>query len=435
VTALRRRTGSYRMRLALMIFAIAGMNIGYTAILPFLPQIQRQLRLTPVLLTAFLLAYPAAKIVTQAWLGGRMTDRYGPAATAALAWTVGAAGMTLIALAGSPRTALLGGPATAICGRLVWGTADGLGVPAIYRAAGLMSDHYDVPVARLRAAVGAGAVLTLALGPVLAGIVQLFAGFSMVLLIGALLSLLGAVSAAYAMRFPGSRRSSEPASAVGSKQVTQPGQLLPLVAFGFFELILNLLFGATEPLVPLYESRHAQDPASRSAFILAAGLGVWVVVTLLSGRGPDWVRRPGVGIASLALLAVSCVGLSRLWILPLGLAAITLFMVAQGHGYLVARAGIDAYTDGSGTVWGRFNAIGDVGFLVGPLAAMTAYAVAREFAFALLGAGTLAAAAAYALLCAVLGRRQALAAADAWPEAGSSAAQPQPQPQSASSGR
>jgi hypothetical protein len=232
------------------------------------------------------------------------------------------------------------------------------------------------------------------------------------------------------MRMPGTAPRSRPADVPGSGEVPGVGWLLPLATFGFFELVLNLLFAATEPLVPLYVAGQSHDPTGRSALILTGGLGVWVLVTLLSGRGPDWLRGPGAGIASLALLAVSCLGLSWLRILPLGLAAIAVFMLAQGHGYLVARTGIDAHTDASGAIWGRFNAIGDVGFLVGPLAAVTAYTTAGELAFGLLGAGTIAAAAAYALLCAVLGRRRALAGAAARPQVGSSASHAQSAPSS-----
>ncbi len=405
----------YRARFGLMIFSIAGMNIGYTAVLPFLPQIQRELRLTPTLLTVFLLAYPVAKALTQWFLGGRATDRLGPAATAAAALTSGAVGMGIIALAH--------GPDLANAGRLVWGLGTGLGIPAIYRATGLMAARYDVPVARLRAGVGAGAVLTLALGPVVAGVVQTFAGFRTVLLVGAALSLLGAGTAAFALRLPRDS-AAEVAAGPASDATAQPtaavrGSVLPLVIFAGYELTLNLLFAAAEPLVPLYVAEHRPDSAGYSALVLGVGLGVWVVATLLSGIARPWLRSPAAGTVSLLVLAASCVALTNVSALPIGLTAIAVFMLAQGHGYLVARDGIDNHTDASGTVWGRFNAIADIGFLLGPPAAVAAYTHVGKFAFPVLGATTAIAAAAFAGASVVLLRaRTALRARHARARAG-----------------
>jgi DHA1 family multidrug resistance protein-like MFS transporter len=382
-------TAGLRVRFGLMIFAIAGMNIGYTAILPFLPEMQRELHLTPALLTVFLLAYPAAKALTQWFLGGRLTDRWGAAATAAVALTCGAAGMGIIAVATESGLAN--------AGRLVWGLGTGLGIPAVYRATGQLAERYDVPVARLRAGLGAGAVLTLALGPLVAGVVQAFAGFRMVLVFGALLSLLGAVAAGFALRLPAEPPAASAADgAVGREGALARSFVLPLVVFSGYELMLNLLFAAAEPLIPLYIAGHQHDSTGRAALVLGVGLGVWVIATLLSGRGSDRLRTPAAGLVSLVLLAVSCIGLAQVDVLPVGLVAIAVFMLAQGHGYLVARTGIDTHTDASGVVWGRFNAIADIGFLLGPPVAVAAYTQVGELAFPVLGGGTLIATAVFA---------------------------------------
>lgn len=384
----------YRSRFALIIVAIAGMNIGYTAILPFLPQLQGELGLGPAMLTVFLLAYPVAKIISQWALGGRLTDSWGPAPTAAVAWLAGAAGMGLIALAD--------GAGLSVAGRLVWGAGTGLGIPAIYRATGLIADHYQVPVARLRSVVGAGAVLTLAMGPAVAGVVQLFAGFRVVLLIGAALSVAGAATVAYAMRLPAAPQ--KPSSAA-PEQPPSPEPvpaaktrvwMLPLLVFASYELILNLLFAASEPLVPLYVAGGEDDPTGKSALILGVGLAVWVVSTLLSARVPERYRSPAAGTVSLLVLAGSCLAMSEIGDLGIGLMAFVVFMVAQGHGYLVARDGIDKYTDASGTVWGRFNAIADIGFLLGPVLAVAAHSWVGHLAFPVVGVVALLSAAAFA---------------------------------------
>ncbi|MFC6083854.1 MFS transporter [Sphaerisporangium aureirubrum] len=384
-------TMGYRVRFALIIVAIAGMNIGYTAILPFLPQLQGELGLGPVMLTVFLLAYPVAKIISQWALGGRLTDGWGPAPTAAVAWLGGAAGMGLIAVAD--------GAELAVAGRLVWGVGTGLGIPAIYRATGMLAEHYDVPVAKLRSIVGAGAVLTLAMGPAVAGAVHLFAGFRVVLLFGAALSVAGAATVAYAMRLPAGRGEAATAASVPEPAAVPAGRgwALPLFVFALYELILNLLFAASEPLVPLYVAGGEQDPTGRSALILGVGLGVWVVSTLLSARVSERLRSPAAGTVSLIVLAGSCLAMSEIGDLGIGLMAFVVFMVAQGHGYLVARDGIDKYTDASGTVWGRFNAIADVGFLLGPVVAVAAYSWVGHLAFPVVGVIALAAAGAFAL--------------------------------------
>ncbi|MEO3809925.1 MFS transporter [Sphaerisporangium sp. B11E5] len=379
----------YRSRFALIIVAIAGMNIGYTAILPFLPQLQGELGLGPVMLTVFLLAYPVAKIISQWALGGRLTDRWGPAPTAAVAWIGGAAGMGLIAVAD--------GADLAVAGRLVWGVGTGLGIPAIYRATGMIADHYQVPVARLRSIVGAGAVLTLAMGPAVAGVVHLFAGYRVVLLVGAALSLAGAGTVAYAMRLPAA--AAPRAATAGESTPASAGRrgwALPLFVFALYELILNLLFAASEPLVPLYVAGGEEDPTGKSALILGVGLAVWVVSTLLSARVPERLRSPAAGTVSLLVLAGSCLAMSEIGDLGIGLIAFVVFMVAQGHGYLVARDGIDKYTDASGTVWGRFNAIADVGFLAGPVLAVAAHSMVGHLAFPVVGVVALVAAAAFA---------------------------------------
>jgi MFS family permease len=399
----------YRVRFTLIIVAIAGMNIGYTAILPFLPQLQRELGLGPVMLTVFLLAYPVAKIISQWALGGRLTDRWGPAPTAAVAWLGGAAGMALIAVAD--------GGALAVAGRLVWGAGTGLGIPAIYRATGMMADHYQVPVSRLRSIVGAGAVLTLAAGPAVAGVVHLFAGFRVVRLIGAGLSVAGAATVVYAMRLPTTpARTSAPVTAPvpGSPEPAGRGRgrgrawVLPLFVFASYELILNLMFAAAEPLVPLYVAGGEEDPTGRSALILGVGLGVWVVSTLLSARVSERLRSPAAGTVSLLVLAVSCLAMSEIGELGIGLIAFMVFMVAQGHGYLVARDGIDKYTDASGTVWGRFNATADIGFLLGPIVAVAAHTWVGHLAFPVVGVIALAAAGAFALAAGRLHRATTL---------------------------
>ncbi|MDH2429191.1 MFS transporter [Sphaerisporangium sp. TRM90804] len=393
-------TSGYRPRFALMIFAIAGMNIGYTAILPFIPELQGELGLTPALLTVFLIAYPVAKIVSQWALGGRLTDRWGPAPTAVVAWLSGTAGMALIAVAD--------GPWAAVAGRLVWGVGTGLGIPAIYKATGMMADHYGVPVSKLRSFVGAGAVLTLALGPVVAGLVQIFAGFRVVLLAGAALSVAGAVTAAYAMRVPAATPTAGVAEAPAPAGARSGGWGMPLLVFGLYELILNLLFAASEPLVPLYVAGSQHDATGRSALILGVGLAVWMLATLLSGRVSERLRSPAAGTVSLVVLGGSCLAMTEIGDLGIGLLAFVVFMVAQGHGYLVARDGIDRYTDASGTVWGRFNAIADVGFLVGPVVAVAAYSSVERLAFPLVGAVALVAAAGFALAASRLRRRTTL---------------------------
>lgn len=381
MTLVGKRLG-FSAHLAVLLVTVVGTNIGYTALFPYLPRLSAHLGLTSAGLAAFLSGFAVAKIVGQP-LGGVLVDLWGLRTTAAagLAWAV--LGMAMVTVASSAYPA--------IAGRLVWGAADGVLTPVLYRALMVVAAEHGRDPTIGYSRLGSVAVLSLAGGPLVVGLVHPFVGYQAVLGAAAGLTLLNAVVAWLVL--PG-RAGSAPAPETAAPGVDGLWRLLrAIVFFGVVDLVANLIWGAMEPTVPLYLNRVDHDPTGRAAWVLGLGMAVFAVANPLLARLPESWRRPRTASLGLVVLGASCVLLGKVAVPAVGFAAIALFMGAQAYVYLLARTGVQQYGGGSGKAWGIFGMCSDAGQVWGPLAGVFLFQSVGTGAFPVLGIGTVLAAA------------------------------------------
>ncbi|MEV0899223.1 MFS transporter [Actinoplanes sp. NPDC049802] len=381
----------YSGRLAFLLTTIVGTNIGYTALLPYLPRLSERLGLTATTLTMFLVGFALAKVAGQP-LGGFLADIWGLRTTALLGLTTAAAGMVLIIVAESAYPA--------IAGRLIWGAADGVLTPVLYRALTVISAEHGRDPASGYAKLGSVAVLSFAGGPFLVGLVHPFAGYQAVLAGTAALTVVNAVAAWFVL--PDRARSRPAEDEPASGPVRWATMLRAVAFFGIIDLFANLLWAAMEPLVPLYLELTHPDPTGRSAWVLGFGMVVFAAANPLIAKLPGRWRMPRMAGPGLAVLGVSTMALSMVNDLMWGLIAVGFFMVGQAYIYLIARTGIQQHGGGSGRAWGIFGMFSDTGLVLGPLVAVWLFEEFDSQVFLALGLGSLAT---VALSVAVLGRR------------------------------
>ncbi|MEV6595625.1 MFS transporter [Actinoplanes sp. NPDC051346] len=380
-------SSGYAVRMATVMSTVIGVNIGYMAVLPFLPRLAEDLSLDRTGLLIFVAGFGIAKVLAQP-VGGWTADRWGQNLTGVTGLVVAAAGMTLVAFATDGSVAL--------AGRLIWGAGDGLVSPAIYGAVGTLSARYGRDSSRGYARLGVAAVLSFGAGPLIIGLVHSFAGYPVILSTAAGLTLLTALVAWWAL--PGRARDAPAGDAAAADLAPDPvwssRVLRAAVLFGAIDLCSNLAWAAMEPLVPLYMDRAVADSVGRSAWVLAFGMAVFAGLSPLIARLPGRWRRPGASAAGLLLLAAACVALGGVDRLVVALPGMAAFMAAQAFIYLVARDGILRHCGGTGRAWGVFGMLSDVGFMIGPGIGVLLFQAFGSAAFPFLGVGS--------ALCAVL---------------------------------
>ncbi|WP_370967176.1 MFS transporter [Amycolatopsis sp. cg9] len=377
------RRWGYTAHLAVLLTTLIGINIGYMAVLPFLPQLSARLGLDSTGLAVFVAGFAVAKIVAQP-LGGWLADAWGLRSAGTLGLALAVVGIALVVQAETAFPAILG--------RLLWGAADGIISPALYGAVTVISAAYGRDPARGYAKLGTAALLSFAAGPFVVGLVHPFADYPAVLAAAAGLTLVNAVVAWRVLP----RRAGEDPAAPDTPAAPSIGlrRILPAVAlFGLIDLVANVLWAAMEPLVPLSLEQAGVDTTGRSAWVLTAGMVAFAVANPLLARLPERWRRPGLVGLGFAALAVSCFLLAAVDVLPVGLFAITVFMAAQSYIYLVAREGIRQYCGGTGTAWGIFGMFTDAGFVVGPVLAFFLFDLTGGAVFPILGVAAVLAAA------------------------------------------
>jgi MFS family permease len=395
MTATGKHRLGYSAHLAVLITTVIGTNIGYTALLPYLPRLSENLGLSSAGLAVFLTGFAVTKILGQP-LGGYLADAWGLRVTAAAALTTAVVGMAMVTAADTASPAILG--------RLIWGAGDGILTPVLYRALTMAAaDHGRDPASGF-AKLGSAAVLSFAGGPFVVGLVHPFAGYQAVLAATAGLTLLNGVVAWLVL--PG-RAGSAPAEDTAEAGPDRWGPLLRAVAFfGVIDLFANLLWAAMEPLVPLYLDRAYEDPTGRAAWVLGIGMLVFAAANPLLARLSHRWRLPHMAGPGLALLGLSCIALSGVVVLAIGLLAMVLFMIGQAYIYLIARNGIQQYGGGSGRAWGIFGMFSDAGLVLGPVIALFLFEAFGTGAFPILGLVSVLAAA--TLSTAVKARRPRL---------------------------
>lgn len=375
-----RPTGSrlgYTTHLAIVLTTVVGINIGYTAVLPYLPEFAATLKLSPTMIMVFFAGFAVAKILGQP-LGGVLVDRRGLRVTAVAGLALSAVGMAMVAMADTANTAIIG--------RLVWGFADGIVTPSLYGAIAAVSARYNRDAARGYAKLGTAAVLSFAGGPLVVGLVHSFADYQTVLSVAVVLTLLNVVAAGLLMPARAPRESVDESQEKGPRRLGP--MLAVVVVFGGFDLFSHLLWGAMEPLVPLYVEQTYEDPVGYSAWVLTVGMLAFAAANPLLARLPDRWRSPRLAGPGMVVLALATVALSKVAVLSVGLIAMVVFMVAQSYIYLIAREGIRLYSGGSGVAWGAFGMLSDAGLVLGPVIGVYLFNTAGASAFTILGIGS-----------------------------------------------
>jgi MFS family permease len=378
MSTVEKRLG-FSAHLAVLLTTLVGTNIGYTALLPYLPRLSAHLGLGPTGLAVFVTGFAVAKILGQP-LGGLLADAWGLRATGVFGLATAVLGMALVAASGTAYPAILG--------RLIWGAADGILTPALYRALTVISAEHGRDPAGGYAKLGSAAVLSFAGGPFVVGLVHPFADYPAILATIACLTLANGVVAW--LVFPDRARSAPADDAVVSASERLGPLLRSLVFFGVIDLTAKILWAAIEPLVPLYLGRTYQDATGRAALVLGLGMVMFAVANPLVARLGDRWRVPRLAGLGLVVLGLSCVALGGVAVLAVGLVAIAVFMVAQSYIYLVARTGIQRYCGGTGRAWGIFGMFSDAGLILGSLAGVFLFQTFGGGAFTILAVGAMA---------------------------------------------
>ena len=349
---------AYRRRLMLLMSGVAGVNVGYTVVLPYLQQIAAAARLGPLGLSVFFSGFAVCCAAIQPF-GGMLVDRVGAAKVLLGAFALSALGLAAVAFASDP--------AAAIAGRLLWGACDGAATPALYQAvSSLARTHRADPSAAL-ARLGAMVNAAIAAGPAIVAVSDQFTGYRGLLVCCAVLSVLDAL-----LVFRIAPRRPEPAghNSEAETRPQSPGtRLQALALYCAMNFVTSVMSAAIEVLIPLTVGGASTAATTRAAVMLTTGTVVFVLSITVRSAGrlnaaPLWAA------VALAVYILAFLGLERCADPAAGYPAMCVAMAAQAGIYLAVRSGLERHTAASGRDWGMFGMAGSAGYVVGPAVAL-----------------------------------------------------------------
>jgi MFS family permease len=361
-------------------------NIAYTMLVPLVPELTHRFGMTERAIGVAFAGFALTKALAQP-VGGMFADRSPRRLTVlAVCWlTVAAAAIAAVGLVGSG--------AQLVALRLVWGAAEGLAMPPLYRLLTTLSERTGLGPARAFGWFGGAAVSGMALGPALVGLLRPILGFTGVFFVGGAFTLVSAILVGVTGRAAATGPvAAEPEADAGPPVKPPRRTMIGLVLiFGLSDLVNNAIYAALEPSLPLHIERLSGDALAVTSILFTLGLIVFAVVSPISGHLVE--RAPLLVIGSVAFV-VSAAGLAGQAVAPsvwwLG-AAFLLFMLTQPILYVVARRGIGIVPEHAlGRVFGMFGLLSDVGFIVGPLAGASLFASLGSGVYAVLAAAALA---------------------------------------------
>ncbi len=374
------------------LLATAGsINVAYTALIPLVPLLRREMGASLAVIGLSFTVFALARGLAQL-LGGYLADRL-PARLVA----VGALVLAGAAIAGF---AFAGSGTELVAWRGLWGAAEGVLTPALYRLGVLVATERGIEQGRLMGWFGSAAVGGMAAGPALVGVMGSVLSFRAIFLIAAAVTLATAALAAVALRVDerSAARSLDAAAAARTPQRGGAGlrsMLLPIVLFGGIDLVNNGLYAALEPLLPLTIEAQLGGGVGPTALLFSWGLVVFAVVAAAGGGLVERMRPltfAGALFAGIAV-AMGVIGVARGYVvLALGFTA---FMALHPLLYVAARRGLSERCAGRATAFGYFGAVSDLGFVLGPALGTLLLARIGAWVYAVLGAIALLAAAAY----------------------------------------
>lgn len=371
-----------RVGVIALLAAAAVTNIAYTMLIPFVPLLRERFAMSYLAIGVAFGGFALTKALAQP-LGGVLVDRLG---------SVGVAVSGLLATAGS--LAALSFAATGnkvVAWRLVWGLAEGVTMPALYRMVSLLGQQSRLGEGKLMGWFGSAAAAGMAVGPGLIGLFHRTIGFREAFQIAGGATVLSALILAVGSRqstLMTRQRSERPETSETRFGLTAMPILILVMVFGGVDLVSNLLYSALEPALPLYIEARVGPSIGLTSMLFSAGLGVFVIVSSFAG---SWVERHDLLLVAAAALAIAAGGLSLIALaVPLIPAGFLVFMFTQPVIYILARRGIAAAgSERQGKVFGLFGLLSDAGFVAGPAIGTSLLAAFDRAAFLFLSAAAL----------------------------------------------
>lgn len=373
-----------RQALVAVLVAAGTMNVAYTMLVPLVPDLTRRFGLAGLSIGLVFAGFALAKAAVQP-LGGMLTDRWPRRLTGlAASWLVVAS--AAIAAVGLARSG-----AALVLLRLVWGAAEGMAMPPLYRLLITLGKRTDLGSAKVIGWFGGAAVSGMAAGPVVTGLIHVWLGFRAVFFIGAVFTLASTVFVTVTGRSAVASADEADAGAEQAPAIPSPGRLAAglVVLCGVSDLANNAAYSALEPILPLHVQHVARDAVGVTSILFTLGLITFAVISPISGH---LIERAPLLLTGAAAFAVATLGLagqtaaSSVWLLG---AAFLLFMATQPVLYTIDRRGIGIIPERSlGRTFGVFGLLSDLGFIVGPLVGTFLFTHVGRNAFVLLGGAT-----------------------------------------------
>jgi MFS family permease len=275
--------------------------------------------------------------------------------------------------------------------RLLWGAAEGMAMPPLYRLLIRLGKRTELGSAKVVGWFGGAAVAGMAAGPVIVGFIHAWLGFRAVFFIGAAFTLAGTVFVMVTGRAAARAGDDTNAGPAPARAARLPGRLAAglIVLFGLSDLANNAVYSALEPILPLHIQHFTTGAVGVTSILFTLGLVLFAVVSPISGYLVERAPLLVTGAVAFAVAALALAGqtaASSVWTLG---GAFVLFMATQPVLYTVDRRGIGIIPEHSlGRMFGLFGLLSDLGFILGPLLGTFLFAHVNRNAFAVLGGVT-----------------------------------------------
>lgn len=371
-------------RVASLLVAAAVTNVAYTILIPFVPFLAEELEMSSFAIGAAFGGFALTKALFQP-LGGFLSDRVG-------APTVAVAGLLATAVATVGLSMATNGDQV-IAWRLIWGVAEGLMVPALYQLCFSIRPADRDFGGKMMGWFGSAAVLGMAAGPAVVGLLHDEAAFGRFFQITAAVTVLAALLVLLNLRHSTATPGSEPEN-VEHGRVAAYSFLVVVVVLGAADFLNNFLFGALEPTLPLHIDEALGGGTEAISVIFTAGLLVFAVVSAPAGFV---IARLGIRATIAMAFAVAVIGFAvqaAASAVPALAVGFLLFMATQPLVYVAVRRGIAAVqAEKQGRAFGLLGFVSDLGYVLGPVVGTVLFDLSSAAMFAALGAACLLAAA------------------------------------------
>ncbi len=364
-------------RVSLLLTSLVSVNASYAVLIPFVPELQRDIGATPFVIGLAFTLFAAGKLLAQP-IGGMWVDRWGPRTVAFLS--------LLLVAAGTVTTALADGPGTLLLGRVAWGLGEGLLTPALYAGMTYLCHHHELSSVRVMGFFGSASVAGFLLGPLVTGLASGL-GFRTLFLVGAAVTVLFALVMLWTLHGAHNSEASSQTTQDTPQEKTGNAQRwwIGVLVFGSLDLVTNMTYSALEPVLPLYLATGMPGGARAAiSWVFVAGLGVFGVIVWLIGWMGKRVRLTHLVQAGLLLSVIGVAGLSSSARLIAVVSWFGLVMAGQSALYLAARRGVIEVSSslaGHGRAFGLFGATSDLGNMIGPSIGVALYGWTAQTAF------------------------------------------------------